>query len=76
MKKIAFALVLIVVVYFGAYFVLMEPGTALNPDTMLPEYESISKFAEGLRISGPVEIKVTESHWTNPVFEPLDRLFR
>lgn len=76
MKKFIAALVLLVIAYFGTYFLLMEPGTALNPDTLLPEYRSISKFAEGIRIRGPVEIKVTESHWTNPLFEPLDRLFR
>lgn len=76
MKKIFAALVLLVVAYLGGYFFLMEPGTAINPDTLLPEFKSISKFAEGLRISGPIEFKVAEAHWTNPIFEPLDRIFR
>lgn len=75
-KLIAFVLVL-AVLYFGAYFAIMEKGTALNPETKLPEYQSISKFAEGLRIKGgPVEVGIANSHWTNPLFEPLDRIFR
>ena len=76
MKKIVAAVFVLLIIYFGGYFVLMEPGTALNPETKLPEYESISKFADGIRVRGPIEISVAESHWTNAVFEPLDRLFR
>ncbi len=76
MKKFLVAVFAAAFAYVAFYFAVMERGTALNPDTKLPEYRSISKFAEGIRISGPIEFKVAESHWTNAVFEPLDRIFR
>lgn len=76
MKKLILLIIALPVLYLVSYFLLMEEGTALNPDTKLPEYRSVSKFAKGVRIDGPVNIHITESHWMNPVYEPLDRIFR
>lgn len=77
MKRFLALVGLLIALYFGAYFAFMEKGTAVNPDTKLPEYKSISKFADGLRIrGGPIDLGIADSHWTNPIFEPLDRLFR
>lgn len=69
-------LILAAALYLAAYFAVMEKGTALNRKTFLPEYPSVSRFSDSERGFGPVSIKVTFSSWLNPVFSPLDRIFR
>ncbi|MFC7338837.1 hypothetical protein ACFQY0_16700 [Haloferula chungangensis] len=64
------------VVYVAAYFLLMEKGTAINRTTLIPEYSSISRLGKDERKIGPLSIQVTFSSWLNPIFEPLDRVFR
>ena len=76
MKKLLVAVLAAAFAYVAFYFAVMEKGTAVNPDTLLPEYRSISRFADGVRIDGIVQFKVARSHWRNPVFAPLDRVFR
>jgi len=63
-------------IYFASYFFLMEKGTALNRQTLIPEYSSISRLGKDERRIGPVTLQVSYSSWLNPIFEPLDRIFR
>ena len=76
MKKLLLVIIALPAVYLVSYFLLMEEGTAIDPKTKLPEYRSVSKFAEGLRVESPVRIRIAAADWTNPLFEPLDRIFR
>ncbi|MEP4079650.1 hypothetical protein [Haloferula sp.] len=65
-----------ITLYLVSYFVIMEEGIALNPRNHLPEYSSISRFASSDRNFGPLSLQVTYSTWLNPIFQPLDKLFR
>ena len=69
-------IILLALLYIGSYFLLMEKGTAINRKSFLPEYSSITRFGEAERKIGPLSIQVTYSSWLNPIYEPLDQVFR
>ncbi|MEM1082537.1 MAG: hypothetical protein AAGI48_00305 [Verrucomicrobiota bacterium] len=73
-KLLVFALV-ISFVYLASYFFLMEEGIALHPKTKIPEYSSIPRFGSTID-AGPISLQVTHSSWLNPIYQPLDKLFR
>jgi hypothetical protein len=69
-------LTVIVGVYFGAYFLLMRPGFALDPKSKEIRFPSFFIFADSTRVPGDLSVYAAATHWLNYVYSPIDPLFR
>jgi hypothetical protein len=70
----AVSLIALIAVYVGSYFSIMAEGDTFNPDTYEREYRSYNRHIPSVRVTGPLSIYVTPSHWTNVLYYPMDRV--
>ena len=75
-KRVAVGLAVVALVYLASYLAVMRAGLAVDPVTFRVAYPSICLFARNVRIPGDLSVYGASSHPLNPIYAPLDRLFR
>jgi hypothetical protein len=76
LRRLVISCGLVLIAYLGSYFLVMAPGIAIDETFTREEYNSVSRFARRAAVPCPRVDRVAMSHWTNPLFEPLDLIFR
>lgn len=75
LQKLGASILLIIVTYVGAYFLLMIRDVGAYALDGTKSYRSAYRFCHQFQYGSSITLLLPEQHWVNRIFAPMDALW-